>query len=115
MSRDIIIMLSNVDSSWVTLNGQYIGSFERNYEVSEVFIKVFEKLKHSYNMPIFVDLYEDDYDLIEDNDFYNVLWEREDDIGVMFTEDELQVLYDKDVNAFIEAVTANIENYLKNH
>ena len=44
MDRDIIIILSDVDITYIILNGQEIGTgIERGYEVGEVIVELFEK------------------------------------------------------------------------
>ena len=107
MDRDIIIIVNSIDITWVTLNGMEIGSgIERGYETGSVFIELFNKLEHSYNKPIMLDLFIEKY--FSDGE-YEAFWDRAIGTDRLFTDDELQVLYEtEDKNKFIERVQANL-------
>ena len=53
MDRDIIVIWSNYDITYVTLNGLEIKyGMERGYEIGDILIGLFDNLKHSYNKPL---------------------------------------------------------------
>ena len=107
MDRDIIITVSDYDITWITLNGIEIGSgIERGYETGSIFIELFNKLEHSYNKPIILDLFIEKY--FSDGE-YDAFWNRAIGTNRLFTDDELQVLYEtEDKNKFIEKVQTNL-------
>ena len=109
MDRDIIIILSDVDITYIILNGQEIGTgIERGYEVGEVIVELFEKLEHSYNKPIVKDIYIEDYLNIGEQE---ALWERDwKNDRPLFTQEEIQVLYNTEsIDDFMEKVRTDIK------
>lgn len=113
MDRDIIVIWSDYDCTYVTLNGIEIKyGIERGYEVGEVLISLFDKLQHSYNKPIVVDIYTEDYFTEDENEtFWNKIDEQDyEKPSQFFTEDELQVLYEtKNVDKFMDKVKENLK------
>ena len=108
MDRDIIIILSDVDITYIILNGQEIGTgIERGYEVGEVIVELFEKLEHSYNKPIVKDIYIEDYWSIGEQE---ALWERDwKNDRPLFTQEEIQILYNTEsIDDFMEKVKTDI-------
>ena len=106
MDIDIIVIWSNCDCSYITLNGYEVGcGIEHGYEVGDVLIDLFNKMIYTYNKPIIVNIYDDDIDFSyeELKKFYN----RDDRF---FLQDELQILYEtEDVNKFLTKIKENLK------
>ena len=115
--KDIIIVWSNVDVSYIILNGVAVSSgIERGYEVGEVLIELFDKIDYSKGKPLVKDIYDEDWFSDEDSEAF---WDRNNDYDKngedrFFTDDELQVLQEtEDVKQFIEKVIENVKSYIK--
>ena len=109
MDRDIIIILSDVDITYIILNGKEVGTgIERGYEVGEIIVELFEKLEHSYNKPIVKDIYVEDYLSIGEQE---ALWERDwKSDRPLFTQGEIQVLYNTEsIDDFMKKVKTDIK------
>lgn len=113
MDRDIIIIWNNVDITYVTLNGIEIKyGIERGYELGDILIGLFDNLKYSYNKPLIIDIYDEDY--LSDREL-DAFWERIDaqfknKETKFFTDNELQVLNDtEDVEQFIDKIKENLQ------
>lgn len=113
MDRDIIVIWSDCDTTYVTLNGFEIGyGIERGYELGDVFTNLFNKLNYN-SKPIIVDIYDEDCDL--SNGEIDAFWERinaqfKNKETKFFTDDELQVLNDtEDVEQFINKIKENLQ------
>ena len=75
MDRDIIIIWSDCDTTYVTLNGIEIKyGIERGYELGDVLIDLFNKLNYN-SKPLVVDIYDEDY--LSDGE-KDAFWERID-------------------------------------
>ena len=113
MDRDIIVIWSNCDCSYITLNGYEVGSgIERGYEVGDVLVALFDKMNYSFNKPIIVDIYDENSDFLrEELDKFYIRFEFDDeDSDKFFSEDELQVLYEtEDVNKFMNKIKENLK------
>ena len=105
MDRDIIVIWSNCDVTYVILNGLVVGSgIERGYEMGEVLISLFNNLEYSYNKPLVIDIYEDDVDFSEEE--LEMFYDRKE----FYTEEELQILNDtEDVEKFISKIKENLQ------
>ena len=118
MDRDIIVAWSNFDITYVTLNGIEINyGIEHGYEVGSVLIDLFDNLQYSYNKPLVVEIYDEDYDFSDKE--IDAFWDRinedfENKKTIFFTEDELQVLYNtEDVKQFVNKIKENLQLRLK--
>lgn len=112
MDRDIIIIWSNCDATYITLNGFEIEyGIERGYELGDIFTDLFNKLNYN-SKPIIVDIYDEDY--LSDGEI-DAFWERinaqfKNRETKFFTDDELQILKDtEDVNKFIDKIKQNLQ------
>ena len=111
MDRDIIVIWSNCDCCYITLNGYEVGyGIERGYEIGDVLIALFDKMNYSSNKPIIVDIYDENSDFLrEELDKFYIRFDNEDS-DKFFSEDELQVLYEtEDVNKFINKIRENLK------
>ena len=113
MDRDIIVIWSNYDITYVTLNSLEIKyGMERGYEIGDILIDLFDNLKHSYNKPLIIDIYDEDY--LSDGEI-DAFWERinaqfKNKETKFFTDDELQILNDtEDVEQFINKIKENLQ------
>lgn len=113
MDRDIIVIWSDCDITYVTLNGFEIKyGIERGYEIGDILIGLFDNLKHSYNKPLIIDIFDEDY--LSDGET-DAFWERinaqfKNKETKFFTDNELQVLNDtEDVEQFINKIKENLQ------
>lgn len=113
MDRDIVVIWSDYDITYVTLNGFEIKyGIERGYEIGGSLIDLFDKLNYN-NKPLVIDIYDEDYDLSDEE--IDAFWERinaqfKNKETKFFTDDELQVLNDtEDVNKFIDKIKGNLQ------
>ena len=113
MNRDIIVIWNNFDITYVTLNNIELKyGIERGYELGDILIDLFDNLKHSYNKPLIIDIYDEDY--LSDGEI-DAFWERinaqfKNKETKFFTDDELQVLNDtEDVEQFINKIKENLQ------
>lgn len=113
MDRDVIIIWSDCDTTYITLNGFEIKyGIERGYELGDVFTDLFNKLNYN-SKPLVVDIYDEDYDLSDGE--IDAFWERIDaqfknKETKFFTDDELQVLNDtEDIEQFINKIKENLQ------
>lgn len=114
MDRDIIIIWSDYDITYVTLNGFKIKyGMERGYEIGDILIGLFDNLKHSYNKPLIIDIYNEECYLSDGE--IDAFWERihkqfKNKETKFFTDDELQVLNDtEDREQFINKIKENLQ------
>ena len=112
MDRDIIVIWSDCDTTYITLNGFEIKyGIERGYELGDILIDLFNKLKYN-NKPLIIDIYNEDY--LSDGEI-DVFWERinaqfKNKETKFFTDNELQVLNDtEDVDQFINKIKENLQ------
>ena len=113
MDRDIVVIWSDYDMTYVTLNGLEIKyGIEHGYELGNILIDLFDNLKY-HNKPLVIDIYDEDYDLSDGEK--DAFWERIDaqfknKETKFFTDDELQVLNDtEDVEQFINKIKENLQ------
>ena len=114
MDRDIIVIWSDDDVTYVILNGIEIKcGIERGYELGDILIGLFDNLKHSYNKPLIVDIYNEECYLSDGE--IDAFWERinaqfKNKETKFFTDDELQVLNDtEDREQFINKIKENLQ------
>lgn len=112
MDRDIIIIWSDCDTTYITLNGFEIQyGIERGYELGDILIDLFNSLNYN-SKPIVIDIYDEDY---LSNGEIDAFWERinaqfKNKETKFFTDDELQVLNDtEDVEQFINKIKENLQ------
>lgn len=112
MNRDIIVIWSDYDITYITLNGIEIKyGIERGYELGDVFTDLFNKLNYN-SKPLVVDIYDEDY--LSDGE-KDAFWERinaqfKNKETKFFTDDELQILNDtEDVEQFINKIKENLQ------
>lgn len=113
MDRDIIVIWSDCDTTYVTLNGFEIKyGIEHGYEIGDILIDLFNSLKY-HNKPLVIDIYEEDYDLSDgETDAFSERIDAQfkNEKTKFFTDDELQVLNDtEDVEQFINKIKENLQ------
>lgn len=107
--QDKIICFSNADEAYIILNGEIVKyGIEHSFEIGEVLPELFAKLQYSYNKPIVIDLYQEDY---FNYDEVAKLWARENRIGRTFTDEELDILDGLlTIQAFVDKVKEDIKD-----
>lgn len=109
--RDIIIIVSNCDCTYATVNGKEVGSgIERGYELMDILPYIFDNLEHSYNKPLIYEVYEEDYfDNDERGDFWDREYKHSNTDEMLFLEDEIKVLIETgDVDLFVDKIKQNL-------
>lgn len=109
--RDIIIIVSNCDCTYATVNGKEVGSgIERGYELMDMLPYIFDNLEYSYNKPLIYEVYEEDYfDNDERGDFWDREYKHSNTDEMLFLEDEIKVLIETgDVDLFVDKIKQNL-------
>ena len=111
--RDIIIITSDPDITYIYLNGVALGyGMEDAWELSDNLILLFKKLKHKDNEPLIYSIWLDNW--FESSEI-SALYAREYRNNRMFTDEELEILYiENSYEKFINKVKENLdkEGYL---
>ena len=108
MDKDVIILYYNCDFTLITLNGKNIGELEYHYDIIDILPKLFDKLEHSYNTPIILEIEQDEY--FRDAEV-EALFEIDycANIETIFTEKEVEIAKEKGIEECIKAIKSRIE------